>query len=92
MIRDILSVFFGTKKAAFLSILFVSFMVGYASLAIHMENQRAEKRELKRKNDIILKGRADKENGLGFNTNPYLVPEDRELWRFGWRNSREIKE
>ncbi len=65
---------------------------GISYIAYWGEQRQLENKELKRKNDIILKGRADKENGLKFTTNPYLTPEDRELWRHGWRNAREVKE
>lgn len=41
---------------------------------------------------IIYRGRADKENGLSIKSNPYLEPYARELWRQGWREAKEISE
>lgn len=89
---DSLRWLFPNYKVVLVCVLTIALVGTFGYFSWRADYKRLESIEFKRKQEIILKGRADKENGKEFNTNPFIEPGDRDLWRHGWRNSREVKE
>ncbi len=73
-------------------IIFAACLFVYAGGTAYLLIGDALHRHDKKKTDVMLKGRADKENGLGINTNPYIYPDERELWLKGWREASVVRE
>jgi ribosome modulation factor len=69
--------------------LFMACLIPICNWSVGRQEERI--REYHR-TEAVLKGRQAKENGQGFQTNPYLQNEYRELWRKGWREAKEVKE
>jgi predicted negative regulator of RcsB-dependent stress response len=70
----------------------IAITTSFGLVAYQQEQKSNERKAEKEKQEIILKGKANREDGLGFNANPYVDLDSRELWRQGWRSGHVVKE